>query len=106
MSNYVVLKGLADFEAFIKKFPNAVIDFYADWCGPCKRIAPIYHKLAEEHPNIGFGKVNVDEVEDLSAKFEIQAMPTFVFFKGGKKIDSMAGANDGKLKEKIGSLKA
>jgi thioredoxin 1 len=70
-----------------------VIDFFATWCGPCKRIAPTYEKLAEAFPNITFLKVDVDESGELVNMFNISAMPTFVFLKNGKEILRVEGAD-------------
>ena len=70
-----------------------VIDFFATWCGPCKRIAPTYEKLAEAFPNIAFLKVDVDESGELVNMFNISAMPTFVFLKNGKEILRVEGAD-------------
>lgn len=64
-----------------------LVDFYADWCGPCKTIAPIYVNLSKKHtvPGIlGFAKVNVDNARDVAAQYGISAMPTFLAFKEGK----------------------
>jgi len=64
-----------------------VADFYADWCPPCRTIAPIFSKLADEHASKGqlaFAKVNVDHVNDVAKQYGITAMPTFLFFEGGK----------------------
>ncbi|KAH7040082.1 thioredoxin-like protein [Microdochium trichocladiopsis] len=66
-----------------------VVDFYADWCGPCKAIAPGYAALASQHsiPGIlAFAKVNVDHAQDVAARYRVTAMPTFMFFKEGKQV--------------------
>lgn len=65
------------------------VDFYADWCPPCKQIAPIYASLAAKHSVPGvlaFAKVNVDHVQDVAARYRVTAMPTFMFFKDGKQV--------------------
>ncbi|KAJ4856661.1 thioredoxin domain-containing protein [Trichoderma breve] len=65
------------------------LDFYADWCPPCKAIAPIYQTLADKHSAdkyLAFGKVNVDHVQDVAARYGITAMPTFLFFKDGQQV--------------------
>ena len=76
---------------------NVVIDFFATWCGPCKRIAPTYEKLADALPNIVFLKVDVDESPDLVNQYDISAMPTFVFLKDGKEIKRVEGADMAQL---------
>lgn len=66
-----------------------VADFYADWCGPCKAIAPSYEQLAKKHslPDyLAFTKVNVDNVQQVAAEYGVSAMPTFMFFKNGKQV--------------------
>uniref|UniRef100_A0A7S2MV31 Thioredoxin domain-containing protein n=1 Tax=Helicotheca tamesis TaxID=374047 RepID=A0A7S2MV31_9STRA len=81
-----------------------VIDFSATWCGPCKMIAPIYHKLSES-PSLKdravFLKVDVDENPDTAAKYSVSAMPTFVFIKKGDVVDRLMGANAARLQSMI-----
>ncbi|KAI1809248.1 thioredoxin-like protein [Poronia punctata] len=65
------------------------VDFYADWCPPCKTIAPIYESLAGRHAVEGvlaFAKVNVDHVQEVAGKYGVTAMPTFMFFKEGRQV--------------------
>jgi len=79
-----------------------VVDFYADWCGPCKRIAPALKDLAEKYPDsLQVLKVNVDDAEDVGRDCNIKAMPTFFFYKNAQKIDELTGANEPKLREKV-----
>lgn len=64
-----------------------MIDFYADWCPPCRAIAPTFSKLADEHASKGklaFAKVNVDHLQGAAQRYDVRAMPTFVCFKDGK----------------------
>lgn len=60
-----------------------IIDFWADWCGPCKRLSPAVDELAEQTPTIKFGKVNVDEQQDLASRFQIMSIPTLISFLNG-----------------------
>lgn len=97
------MESVADFE---KELENAgdklvVVDFFAMWCGPCKMIAPVISKLAEEMDNVIFIKVDVDEAEELAQQQGISAMPTFRLFKNKEKVDELMGANQDKLKEMI-----
>ena len=62
---------------------HAVVDFYADWCGPCQGMKPILEDLSEECPEVAFYKVNVDEQQALAVQFGISSIPTFCFFDGG-----------------------
>ena len=72
---------------------SVVIDFFAEWCGPCKRIAPFFEQLADEYVGVTFVKVDVDESEDLVSQYGISAMPTFVFLKDGKVVKKVEGAD-------------
>jgi len=83
-----------------------VVDFTATWCGPCQQIAPRFEELSKEHnPDIEFVKVDVDDVNDIAARQNIKAMPTFQFFRNGDKIDELQGANVPHLKEKLEKYK-
>ena len=75
-----------------KEGVTALIDFYADWCGPCKMMAPVIDKIAEENPDLNVAKVNVDNESELAAKFGIMSIPTLVIFKDGKEINRSLGA--------------
>ena len=69
------------------------VDFYADWCGPCKMMSPVIDKLAEEYEGkIKVGKVNVDECSDLAQKYGIMSIPNMIFFKNGQPVDRVVGA--------------
>jgi thioredoxin 1 len=78
---------------------NVVVDFYADWCPPCRAIAPVFSKLADSHAvggQLAFAKVNVDHVNDVAKRYDISAMPTFVFFENGKpRPVAVKGSKDG-----------
>lgn len=70
-----------------------MIDAFATWCGPCKVIAPEIVKLSDSYPDASFYKIDVDEQPELAAELEVRAMPTFIFFKDGNKIQQVVGAN-------------
>lgn len=79
-----------------------VVDFFATWCGPCKRIAPLLEKIAEDNKEkLVVLKVDVDEVEELVGEYSVEVMPTFVFKKQGAHIDTLVGSNETKLQELI-----
>lgn len=69
-----------------------LVDFWAAWCGPCRMLAPAVAKLAEEHPEIKVGKVNVDEEVELSAAFGIVSIPTLILFANGQPVRHTMGA--------------
>ena len=81
---------LQNFDDFIKHGP-AVVDFYADWCGPCKMLAPALEQLADEHPEMKVGKVNVDEHPALAARFGISSIPFVARFENGALTHSALG---------------
>ena len=76
----------------------ALVDFYADWCGPCKMLSPIIDEIAEERTDITVGKVNVDENNSLAAKYNVMSIPTMIIFKNGKEQARVIGV---RLKEDI-----
>jgi thioredoxin len=76
----------------VKSDLPVAVDFYADWCGPCKMLAPQFERLAEEYAGrVKFVKVNVDEEGELASRFGISGIPTLVFFKSGRVEDSVVG---------------
>ena len=91
----------SQFQSFVDKDSLTVVDFYADWCGPCKAIAPEYEKLSLLHPQVSFLKVNVDSLASISSKYSVHAMPTFLFFRKGSVIDKVVGADINKVKQLV-----
>jgi len=82
-----------NFDEFIKKNTNAVVDFWAEWCMPCRYIAPIVEELAKEYSEkVAFGKLNVDENPNVAARFGISAIPTLILFRNGIAVDQIVGA--------------
>uniref|UniRef100_A0A8C6UAS8 Thioredoxin n=1 Tax=Neogobius melanostomus TaxID=47308 RepID=A0A8C6UAS8_9GOBI len=82
-----------------------VVDFTASWCGPCKMIAPVFEKMADENKDVVFLKVDVDEASDVSEKCGISSMPTFQFYKNGEKLEQFSGASEEKLRATVAKLK-
>ena len=71
---------------------KVLLDFYADWCGPCQMVSPIVHEIAEENPNILVGKINVDNEPELAAAFSVSSIPLLVVIKDGKVVNHAVGA--------------
>ena len=69
-----------------------LLDFYADWCGPCKMLAPVVHEIAEENAGtLKVGKINVDEQMELAMRFQVSSIPMLVVFKDGKAVAKFVG---------------
>ncbi|MCI6503658.1 MAG: thioredoxin [Prevotella sp.] len=92
-----------NFEALKNGNLPLVVDFWAEWCGPCRMISPVISQLAEEYDGkMVVGKCNVEECEDLAAEFGIRNIPTLLFFRDGQLVDKLVGAaNKNKLQEKF-----
>lgn len=79
-------------EKVLKSRLPVLVDFYADWCGPCQQAAPVIEELAEEYKDkVLIGKVNVDENHNTSGKYGIMSIPTMVVFKGGREVERVSG---------------
>ncbi|MFP4000913.1 MAG: thioredoxin [Thermoplasmata archaeon] len=82
-----------DFDEFVEKHDVALIDFWADWCGPCKILAPIIEELAEEmQGEVAFGKLDVDANKAKSSEYSVSSIPTMIVFSDGEVVDKMIGA--------------
>ena len=83
-----------------------MVDFYADWCGPCKMMAPVVEKMAAQYEGkIKVCKLNVDESQETSSKYGIQGIPTLLFFRDGKLVDTNVGfLSEENMKRKFESL--
>jgi len=79
------------FKELVESGKTIIIDFYADWCGPCRALGPILEELQEEYKDIIFCKVNVDEEENLAMGFRIQSIPNIVMIKDGKMVSNSLG---------------
>ena len=71
---------------------TALVDFYADWCGPCRMVSPIVDEIAEERSDITVGKVNVDDENALAMKYGVMSIPTLIVFKDGQEKTRIVGA--------------
>lgn len=81
-----------NFAELEKSDKPVLVDFYADWCGPCRMVAPIVEEIAEENPQYAIAKVNVDAEPELASRFGVFSIPTLVVLKDGKVVDQLVGA--------------
>ncbi len=92
-------------EADVKRLKEnagiALLDFYADWCGPCKALTPTLERFASENPSVTVGKVNVDENNDAAQEFGIKGIPTLVFLRDGQEVGRLVGATSQRVMEDL-----
>ena len=88
-----MLKHIENKEEFINAISSGtvLVDFYADWCGPCKMLAPILEQFAKEVENVEVLKVNVDQVSDVAKDYGIMSIPALILFKDGEETDKQVG---------------
>ncbi|MEI6701482.1 MAG: thioredoxin [Actinomycetota bacterium] len=93
MSEHVINLTDDTFDEQIGAASGAVIvDFWAEWCGPCKMIAPILDEIAAEHAGITVAKLNIDENLDVTRRFDVMSIPTLIVFKDGQAVKRLVGA--------------
>ena len=81
-----------NFNQEIKNNDLLLVDFWAEWCGPCKSMHPIFTRLAKKYKQIRFARVNVDNAQNIAMKYGVQSIPTFIMFKNGEIVNRMVGA--------------
>ena len=81
-----------NFNQEILKNQLLLIDFWAEWCGPCKSMHPIFTRMAKKYKQVRFARVNVDDAQDIAVKYGVQSIPTFIMFKNGEIVNRMVGA--------------
>ena len=81
-----------NFKEIIAADKTVLLDFWASWCGPCRMVSPIVDEIAEEHPELAVGKINVDEEGELAQAFGVMSIPTLVVLRDGKIVNQSVGA--------------
>ena len=69
-----------------------LVDFWAEWCGPCKSMHPIFSRMAKKYKSVRFARVNIDNAQDIAMRYGVQSIPTFIMFKNGEVANTMVGA--------------
>ncbi|MCH7967225.1 MAG: thioredoxin [Thaumarchaeota archaeon] len=82
----------SNFDKIVSAENLTLVDFWAEWCGPCKTMHPVFESISKNYPKIKFARINVDNNQNISMKFAVQSIPTFIMFKSGQVIDKMMGA--------------
>mmetsp|Transcript_18419 Transcript_18419/g.25944 ORF Transcript_18419/g.25944 Transcript_18419/m.25944 type:complete len:145 (+) Transcript_18419:159-593(+) len=100
-----ILSDKSAIQKFGKINSKSILYFTAKWCPPCNTIAPVYENLSNLHPEIAFGKVDVDDNGEAAANFEIKSIPTFIFFDGEETTSRFMGADTKQLETQIAVLK-
>ncbi|MCP4203371.1 MAG: thioredoxin [bacterium] len=92
-SNQIVEITAENFNQEVKDSDKPVlVDFWAEWCGPCRIVAPVLDEIASQNADVKIAKLNVDENQDIAAQFQVSSIPTFILFKNGEVADRMLGA--------------
>lgn len=82
----------SNFDQIISAENPTLVDFWAEWCSPCKSMHPVFESLSKKYLNVKFARVNVDQNQNISMRFGVQSIPTFIMFKSGKVVNKMMGA--------------
>lgn len=92
MNMSVLTVNKNNFDSVRNSEKTVLLDFYADWCGPCRMVSPLVEEIAEENPQYLIGKINVDKEPELAQKFQVLSIPTLVVLKNGKSVNQSVGA--------------
>lgn len=82
----------SNFEKMISRESPTLVDFWAEWCGPCRSMHPVFTRLSKKFKKIRFARLNIDENRDIATKLGIQSIPIFIMFKNGQPVDKVVGA--------------
>ncbi len=86
-----IINSTNEYDAVLKDNKSVFVDFYADWCGPCKMVGPLVEELSNEMTDVKFVKVNVDDLPDVAQRYGIMSIPTLLAFKDGELVGNIVG---------------
>ncbi len=86
-----IIKNKAEYDQVLAGNKSVFVDFYADWCGPCKMVGPVLEEISKDYTDIKFVKVNVDDNPEIAQQYGIMSIPTMIGFKNGEKVASSLG---------------
>ena len=86
-----IIKNKAEYDQLLADNKSVFVDFYADWCGPCKMVGPVLEEISKDYTDIKFVKVNVDDNPEIAQQYGIMSIPTMIGFKNGAKVASSLG---------------
>ncbi len=105
MTDAIVKMDDSNFENVLKTNKKVIVDTWAEWCAPCKAIAPVFEKLANTYGDkLTFAKVNTDENLNFARQFKVMSIPTFLVFEKGKLVNRWSGARPDKLTQEVKKL--
>ncbi|MFX0095679.1 MAG: thioredoxin family protein, partial [Candidatus Hodarchaeota archaeon] len=99
------VKDLSHFDELIGNNKLVIVDYYADWCGPCRMMAPVFETMSEEYSDIAFLKVDTEAIRELSQRYVIQSIPTVQAFVSGEIVIRFAGFDKNRLKKSLDTLR-
>ena len=86
-----IISSVSEYDALLKENKSVFVDFYADWCGPCKMLGPVVEQVAKENTDVCFAKVNIDHLPEIAERYGIMSIPTLLSFKDGEQVGSGVG---------------